>query len=149
MPRKVIDAGLVDELKIDKDAVVDREWITDYTKLAITTCRQHGVEVVNIKMCPSRRKGIHFYIRITPAIKSELANRLQFLLGDDCQRVDFNRARIEVGFKEWNKLFESARCRLQTIYRGTPSRRVSSLKRPFPSAGMRHEHKANRHRGEA
>ena len=125
MPKRSTDAGLVDELKIDKDVVVDPEWITDYTKLAITTCRQHGVEVVNIKMCPSRRKGIHFYIRITPAIKSELAIRLQFLLGDDCQRVDFNRARIEVGFKEWNKLFEDPGIRLRTIYRSPESSRQS------------------------
>ena len=52
-----------------------------------------------------RRKGFHLWIEITPAIDSELANRLQWLLGDDCQRVDFNRARIRSGLNEWNKLY--------------------------------------------
>ena len=34
-------------------------------------------------------------------------NMLQLLLLDDHGRVDFNRARINVGFEEWSRLFES------------------------------------------
>jgi CBS-domain-containing membrane protein len=45
------------------------------------------------------------------------ADLLQFILGDDAQRVDFNRARIESDLAEWNKLFEVTGRRLKTIYR--------------------------------
>jgi hypothetical protein len=46
---------------------------------------------------------------------------LQWLLGDDSQRVGFNRARIESGLNEWNKLFEVVGRRLTTIYRAAGS----------------------------
>jgi hypothetical protein len=67
-------------------------------------------------MCNSHSKGLHFYIDVTPAIEAEVANKLQFLLGDDCRRVDFNRARIHSGLNEWNKLFERAGARVMKIY---------------------------------
>ena len=59
------------------------------------------------------------YISQTDA---DLANQLQWLLGDDCQRVDFNRARIDSGLDEWSKLFEVPYVRLRTIYRHDCSR---------------------------
>jgi hypothetical protein len=37
--------------------------------------------------------------------------------GDDSRRVDFNRARIESGLEEWNKLFEVPENVLCTIYK--------------------------------
>jgi len=67
-------------------------------------------------MSRSRRKGLHFYIHVTPPVEADLANRLQWVLGDDCQRVDYNRARIESGLNEWNKLFEEVGIRLVRIY---------------------------------
>jgi len=111
--------GDVSVLKIDKDCFIDHDWLEDYMRLIVRTCRLHDVTVLSVKMCRSRRKGFHLYIEITPAIDSELANRLQWLLGDDCQRVDFNRARIRSGLNEWNKLFEEPRRRLRTIYKHT------------------------------
>lgn len=107
----------VSMLKIDKDCFVDRDWIKDYIETVITTCKRYGIRVSSIKMCNSKRKGLHFYISIDPAIEANLANRLQWLLGDDCSRVDFNRARIESGLREWNKLFEGPNRRLRTVYR--------------------------------
>jgi len=109
----------VSVLKIDKDCFVDRQWLEDYMRLIVRTCRLHGVTVLSVKMCRSRKKGFHLYIEITPAIESELANRLQWLLGDDCQRVDFNGARIRSGLNEWDKLFEEPERRLRTIYKHT------------------------------
>ncbi len=147
MSRKGTDAGLVDELKVDKDCVVDHEWISDYVRSVVNICRNHGVKVVQIRMCPSRCKGNHFYIKIIPAMKSELANRLQFLLGDDCRRVDFNRARIRVGFKEWNKLFESPNKRLRTIYRGSASSQSTIQNTRSLARRLQHEHKDSEHRG--
>jgi len=121
MQRGVGDVGVdkVRVLKIDKDTFVDGDWLEDYMRLIVRTCRWHGVTVVSVKMCRSRKKGFHLYIEITPAIESELANRLQWLLGDDCQRVDFNRARIRSGLNEWDKLFEEPGRRLRTIYKHT------------------------------
>jgi hypothetical protein len=57
MSRKDTDAGLVDELKVDKDCAVDRSWIADYTKSIVDICRQYGVKAVQIRMCPSRRNA--------------------------------------------------------------------------------------------
>jgi len=104
-------------LKIDKDCFIDLNWLQDYMRLIVRTCQVHGVTVVSVRMCRSRQKGFHLYIEITPAVEPELANRLQWLLGDDCQRVDFNRARIGSGLNEWNKLFEEPGKRLRTIYK--------------------------------
>jgi hypothetical protein len=107
----------VNVLKIDKDCFVHRQWILDYLELIILTCRRHGTTVISIKKCNSRRKGNHFYIEIDPPVEATLANRLQWLLGDDCDRVDFNRARICSGLNEWNKLFERIGAVLRTVYR--------------------------------
>jgi len=121
MQRGVGDVGVdkVGVLKIDKDCFVDGDWLEDYIRLMVHACRFHGVTVLSVKVCRSRVKGFHLYIEISPAIDSELANRLQWLLGDDSARVDFNRARIRSGLNEWNKLFEEPRKRLRTIYKHT------------------------------
>lgn len=117
MLRGDASSRLVNELKIDKDCFVDEAWIKDYVQLILSTCRKFGVTVLSIKMCQSRRKGVHFYIRISLPIEANIVNRLQWLLGDDCLRVDINRARIGSGCPEWNKLFERIGARLTTIYR--------------------------------
>jgi hypothetical protein len=104
-------------LKVDKDCFVDKDWIDNYVQLIVKTCRDFDVAVDVVKICASKKKGLHFYIYVRSAVDAELANMLQWLLGDDCRRVDFNRARIESGLHEWNKLFEVARRRLKTIYR--------------------------------
>jgi hypothetical protein len=108
----------VSTLKIDKDCFVDRDWIENYIHVVlIPVCRSFEVTVNSIRMCNSRRRGLHFYIEISPPIDDDSANRLQWLLGDDSRRVDFNRARIESELDEWNKLFEVPGRRLRTIYR--------------------------------
>jgi hypothetical protein len=104
-------------LKIDKDCVADRHWIRHYILLILTVCGWFKIRVDRVRMCPSARKGQHFYIDITPPIPARLANHIHWLLGDDCQRVAFNQARIESGLVEWSKLFERANVRLRTIYR--------------------------------
>jgi len=109
-------------LKIDKDCFVDPDWIQDYLRVAIAVLGTHGVTVVSVRLCNSRHKGVHFYIEITPPVVAKLANRLQWLLGDDARRVDLNRARIRSGLKGWNKLFERVGARLRTIYRASESR---------------------------
>jgi hypothetical protein len=106
-----------DLLKIDKDCMVPRKWLLDYIhKIVLPTCGLYGITVLWVKCCPSERKGLHIYIRITPAVSAVLALELQYLLGDDCQRVSLNRARMRAGFDEWNKLFEPPDQRLRTLY---------------------------------
>jgi hypothetical protein len=90
--------------------------LDDYVRIVRTICQQHHVKVVSVRMCNSRSKDLHFYDEITPAIKADLANKLQFLLGDDCRRVDFKRARINSGLNEWNKLFERTEARARRIH---------------------------------
>jgi len=103
-------------LKIDKDCLVDEDWIQDYVRMAILICRLKDVRVVRMRKSLTR-KGFHLYITIAPAVKAELANRLQFLLGDDCGRIDHNRARIRSGLQRWNILFERPNARLRAVYR--------------------------------
>ena len=112
------ESGKVSELKIDKDCFVDRWWMENHTELIVCECQKRKITVESIKKCNSKRKGYHLYIKIKPAIDSNLANFLQWLFGDDARRVGFNRARIESGLLEWNKLFEIPCRRLRTIYRG-------------------------------
>ena len=105
------------ELKVDQDCFVDQEWLEDYVEHVKAVSERFGVSVKTIQMCESKRKGLHFYIIIRPPIEATLANKLQYLLGDDALRVDFNRARIDAGFPEWNKLFEEPGRQLRIIYR--------------------------------
>lgn len=104
-------------LKIDKDCFVEPAWLNDYVKVIQLVCRLFGVTVNTIRATPSKSKGQHFYIEIEPSIDPDLANRLQWLLGDDCRRVDFNRARIRSHLPEWSKLFEEPNRRLRTLYK--------------------------------
>lgn len=111
-------------LKIDKDCFVDQDWIRDYVRMAIATCRLKGIEVMRIQMTRTR-KGFHFYIDIDPPVEAELSNRLQWLLGDDCGRVDRNRVRIRSGLNGWNKLFETTGRRPRTIYSSASNQAVA------------------------
>lgn len=96
----------VSVLKLDKDCYVPKSWVMDWVRLeVIPICRSFGIDVESVLMTKTR-KGFHFYVGINPSIHAELANKIQWMLGDDCRRVDFNRARIRVGYARWNKLFE-------------------------------------------
>lgn len=103
-------------LKIDKDCHVSPELNLEYVRTILQTCRKYELKVLWVKSSRSRH-GMHFYIKIKPALEPHVANNLQYLLGDDAKRVAFNRARIESGSDEWNKLFERANARLTTVYR--------------------------------
>jgi len=119
MRRRDVKLEKVSILKIDKDCFVDDGWIRSYVWIVVDVCKFFGVIVESVKMCQSKSKGLHFYISICPSVDADYANRLQWLLGDDSRRVDFNRARIESGLNEWNKLFEVPERRLRTIYRNS------------------------------
>lgn len=106
----------VSVLKIDKDCHVDWPWICDYVQTVKAICRNKNLKVSSVEMSRTN-KGHHFYIGIQPSVSGHLANRLQFLLGDDPRRVDYNRARIRSGYPDWNKLFEDVGRRFQTLYR--------------------------------
>ena len=115
-------------LKVDKDCFVDEDWIQGYIETIVQICKAHGVTVICIKMCASEKKGQHFYIWINPEVDARIAVYLQYLLGDDSQRVDCCRARVESGLNEWNKLFEVAGRRLRTIYRFSQASGQNRLK---------------------
>jgi len=110
-------AGLPRErvLKIDKDCHVDPALEREYIQNAKKILSDWGFTIREIKATRTYR-GRHYYIWIDPPADAHLANRLQYLLGDDAKRVDFNQARIDSGLPEWNKLFEAVRRRMRTIY---------------------------------
>jgi len=108
--------GKTSVLKIDKDCFVDPRLNLEYIRTVLHTCRKYGIKVIWIRSSRSRH-GMHFYIKIKTALDAYSANNLQYLLGDDAKRVAFNRARIESGVSEWNKLFERPNVKLTTVYR--------------------------------
>jgi hypothetical protein len=115
--RDMAPMGKVDVLKVDKDCHADQSWIRDYVRVVMSVCRMKRVKVAFVEMSRSE-KGLHFYIGIIRSrVGSEFANRLQWLLGDDCRRVDYNRARIRSHYPDWNKLFERIGQRFVTLYR--------------------------------
>lgn len=113
--------GKTSVLKIDKDCFVDPELNMEYVRTILHICRKYELKVLWVKSSRSRH-GMHFYIRIKPAVKAHVANNLQYLLGDDAKRVAFNRARIESGVAEWNKLFEKPNVKLSMVYRSYSTR---------------------------
>jgi hypothetical protein len=103
-------------LKIDKDCQVPREWERNYTRLILTVASWFNIEVNSIKTCRSINSSMHYYVDINPPLDAHLANRLQFLAGDDSIRVAYNQARINSGLAEFNKLFERPMVNLRTLY---------------------------------
>ena len=124
----------VSALKVDKDCQVDPDWINDWVDLvALPICRNFDIQILRSEMIETK-KGLHLQLSINRPIHDELANRIQWLLGDDCRRVDFNRARIRVGYAAWNKLFEAEGVRVVELY---PSK-VAAATLQLPSRGDSH-----------
>jgi hypothetical protein len=108
----------VSVLKIDKDCIISRDWLNDWVRIVvIPTVKSYALTVLSIAVGPSQHKGFHAYVKIRPPVHPELANRIQFLLGDDCHRVSLNRARIWAGLNEWDKLFEPMKTKPKVVYR--------------------------------
>ncbi len=102
-------------LKIDKDCHVAAKLNYEMVQNIIDTCGKRGLNTLWIKTTRTAH-GRHFYIKIDLPIEAEETNDLQYLLGDDAKRYAFNKARIESGLPEWNKLFEKPAAGLTRIY---------------------------------
>ncbi len=96
--------------------MASQSWIKQYIQTILHSCKKLNLTVETIQVCNSKNKGQHFYIELNQSIEAKAANFLQWLLGDDCRRVEFNRARIDSHLSEWNKLFEEPSVRLRYIY---------------------------------
>lgn len=96
-------------LCVDKDVVVSACWMKKYREMVKLVLRSYGLAPTAIRITPSKRRGFHARIYLDKAVSAEMANLFQWVLGDDDHRVDFNRARIDAGFNEWDKLFERGR----------------------------------------
>ena len=103
-------------LKVDKDCHVPARLEQEYIQQAVAILSKHGLRVLRVEATRTYH-GRHYYFHITPSVDAGTANDLQYLLGDDSKRVDFNQARINSGLLEWNKLFETVGRQLRTIYR--------------------------------
>ena len=95
-------------LMIDLDITVDEAWLQQYRRIAELILGFFGLKATVIRIAPSRSRGYHVRIYLDKFVPAGFANMLQWLLLDDHGRVDFDRARISVGFDEWSKFFESA-----------------------------------------
>jgi murein tripeptide amidase MpaA len=101
---------------VDKDCHVSTTLERHYVEQAIALLSKYGLTVPRIEATRTYH-GRHYYFHVTPLVDAQTANDLQYLLGDDAKRVDFNQARINSGLSEWNKLFENVGRQLRTIYR--------------------------------
>jgi hypothetical protein len=93
-------------LKIDLDITVDNSWLVHYRRIVRLILVSFGLKATAIRITPSRTRGYHVRIYLSRTVQAKTTIMLQWLLLDDHGRVDFNRARINVGFSEWDKLFE-------------------------------------------
>jgi hypothetical protein len=105
-------------LKVDKDCHTDSELEKKYIQDALAILSSCGITVLKIEATTTSH-GRHYYFYLAEPVDAHTANRLQYRLGDDAKRVDYNRARINSGLVGWNKLFESIGRKLRTIYRNT------------------------------
>ena len=44
-------------LKIDRDCFVDGDWMRNYTRVIVATCKMFGLTVESIRVSRSKRKG--------------------------------------------------------------------------------------------
>jgi hypothetical protein len=102
-------------LKVDKDCHIDSLLEHEYIRDALAILSRHGICVVKIEATRTYH-GRHYYFHLAEPVGASTANRLQYLLGDDSKRVDYNRARINSRLVGWNKLFEIVGRRMRTIY---------------------------------
>ena len=102
-------------LKIDKDCHIDSELEREYIQDALAILSRRGIHVVKIKATRTYH-GRHYYFHLAEPVDAQTANRLQYLLGDDPKRVDYNQARINSRLIGWNKLFETIGRKLRTIH---------------------------------
>jgi hypothetical protein len=93
-------------LMIDIDLAPSRPWLKHYRHKVKLVLESYGLRPTAIRITRSRSKGYHARIYLNEPVPGQFANMLQWLLCDDSPRVGFNRARINAGFDEWNKLFE-------------------------------------------
>jgi len=96
-------------LMIDLDITVDGMWLRHYRRMVQRVLESYALKASAIRITPSRNRGYHVRIYLNKPVPAETANMLQWLLLDDHGRVDFNRARINIGFDEWDKLWQDPR----------------------------------------
>jgi hypothetical protein len=103
-------------LKINHDIHVRPHLEREYVQQTVANLRRCHENVGWIKATRTHH-GSHYYIKIDPPVEAHTANNLQYLLGDDARRVDYNRARINSRLAHWNILFERVNCKMRALYR--------------------------------
>jgi hypothetical protein len=138
----VLAVGLAKEsiLKIDKDCHIDSKLEFQYIQDALAILSRRDITVLKIEATRTCH-GRHYYFHLAEPVDAQTANRLQYLLGDDPRRVDYNRARINSRLVGWNKLFETIGRKLRTIYTNPalqPSRKRRAKKSRQSDAFISH-----------
>jgi hypothetical protein len=102
-------------LKVDKDCHIDSALDHEYIQDALAILSKRRITVLKIEVTRTYH-GRHYYFHLAKPVHAQTANRLQYLLGDDSKRVDYNRARINSKLIGSNKLFETVGRKTRTIY---------------------------------
>jgi hypothetical protein len=89
-------------LKIDLDVKPPEEWLQEWIETRKLILFAKGLDVTKIYKHPTE-KGWHFWFHLSHPISFDEAIKLQFILGDDQQRVYFSLQRK--GFTKFKHLF--------------------------------------------
>ena len=92
----------VQVLKIDLDIKPPEDWLNEWLETRRLILFSKGLDVAKIYRHETER-GWHIWIHLSQPISFDEAMKLQFLLGDDHQRVYFTLQRR--GFTKFKHLF--------------------------------------------
>lgn len=82
-------------IKIDIDVKVPKKWLKEFIETRQLILKKLGYEIEYITYYKSKH-GYHFYFKLKNELKSRKEKvKLQFLLGDDHNRVYFNLLRLK------------------------------------------------------
>jgi len=92
-------------LKLDVDFKMDKELLRKFVDTRFAILKHLGYHVVEIKAVETKR-GYHFWVHLSENLNARERCELQFLLGDDINRVKYNFLRLNAKcFDEFNALF--------------------------------------------
>jgi hypothetical protein len=96
---------MVSVAKIDVDVKMDEDLLTKFLKTRTAIIKELGYTGLGFNHRETE-KGHHFWFHVCEDLSDKELCDLQFLLGDDIVRHQFNLVRLKVGtFREFNALF--------------------------------------------
>ena len=96
---------MVTVLKIDVDVKMDNVLLIDFLSTRLAILEKLGYELLDVNYRETKH-GFHFWFKIAEDLDDKRKAEVQFLLGDDHRRCEFNFFRAKAGvFNDFNALF--------------------------------------------